>query len=107
MAAPGPSDESRILPGREPILLPWIGRVRITANLPKPKYIAVNERYLPNELRPFPRVTLRNNHPHRPAMFLRNRFPIPFMRQDHIVIHAHIHRIIRRIPVVALEEHMT
>src|ERR1044071_7170057 len=94
---PGRSDEGGIFPRRKPIFRPRIGRVRVPANLPKPKYIAVNERYLPNELCPLPRVTLGNNHARRPAMFFWNGFSVPFVRDQNIVIQADLERIVRGI----------
>src|SRR4051794_9777323 len=49
----------------KPIVSPRICRIRVSAQLPKPQNISIQEGDLPDELRPFPGIPLRNNHPDR------------------------------------------
>ena len=61
----------------KPFLQPRIGTVGITTNFPEAKDVAIHERYLPDKLRAFPRVALRNDDPRRSAVFLAERLAVP------------------------------
>src|SRR5205807_5539209 len=88
----------------KPILRPRISRVRVTARFPETQNVAVEEKDFADELRSFPGVTLRDDHARRTAMLFRQRFAVPLVRNDHVVVHADLEWIVRRVTVVALEE---
>src|SRR2546426_9494471 len=90
----------------KPLLGPRICGIRITSHLPETEYIAVKEDDLANELRAFPGVALWNNDTGWPSVFLGQRLVIPFVCDQPVVIHADIERIVRRVTVVAFEEHV-
>src|SRR5678810_599491 len=74
----------------EPIFGPGIRRVRIPAHLPKSQNITVQEGDFSNELRAFPGVTFGNNNACRAAMFRTYGFPIPFVRNENVVVEADV-----------------
>src|SRR6266404_9706515 len=90
----------------KPVFSPRIGRVRVTAHFPEAKDIAVQKDDFANELRALPRVTLRDDHPGRAAVFLWQGFSVPFVSDQHVVVQADLERIVGRVTVVALEENV-
>src|SRR5574341_1248128 len=64
---------------RVSVVVPGERRVGIAADFPEPFLILVPECDLLHPLRPFPRVALRNNDSHRPAVLLRERLTVPFI----------------------------
>ena len=88
------------------MLQPRISIIGVPAHLPEAKDVAVQESDFADEFRAFPGVTLRDDHARGAPMFFRDRFAVPAMGDQDVVIHANIERVIGRITVVAFEKDM-
>src|SRR5262245_15197970 len=88
------------------IFSPRIRCVGITTYFPEPEDVPVEKSDFPDELRALPGVALRNDYPGRTAVIGRQRLAIPAVRDENVVVHADIQRIVRRITIVAFEENV-
>src|SRR6185503_14277900 len=83
-----------------------IGGIGIAAQLPKTENIAVEKGDFTDELRAFPGVTLRNDHPGRTTVLFGDRLAVPLVRDEHVVVHANLEWIVGGITIVTLEENV-
>src|SRR5213596_461129 len=79
------------------ILRPRIGHVRVAAHFPKAEDVTVEKENFADELRPFPRVTLRDDQARRAAVLLRQGLTVPLVRDEHVVVQADLDRIVGRV----------
>src|SRR5687767_8341040 len=80
-------DDTRILRlTRIPVVEPGLCCIGVSAALPEPSAIAIEELDLPNPLRALPRVELRRDHATGSAMLSRQRLPFPRVNEEHVVL---------------------
>src|SRR5258705_12144469 len=70
----------------EPILRPRIGGVRIPSQFPKTEDIPIEEGDFADKLGPFPGVEFWNNDPSGATVIKRQRFVLPFVRDQDVII---------------------
>src|SRR6476620_8636637 len=70
---------------RVAVVEPRLRRIRIAAAFPESLAVAVEELDPADPLRPFPRIQLRRDHPHRAAMFARQRATFPGVDEQDVV----------------------
>src|SRR6266516_536035 len=90
----------------ESIVRPRVGRIRVAAHFPEAEDVTVEKDNFADEFRPFPRITLRDDQARRAAVLLRQGLSVPILRDEHVVVHADVQRIVGRVTVITLEENV-